>query len=41
MILLLTGDPEARIAPVMIGDDPAITPHKPYEHIYCRYVSAK
>lgn len=32
--ILKTGDPERRILPVFITDDPNITPLTPYEHIY-------
>ena len=33
------GDVENHIAPFQIGHDPSISIYKPYEYIYCRYVS--
>ena len=33
------GDIENHIAPFQIGHDPSISIYKPYEYIYCRYVS--
>lgn len=33
------GDPENRIKPFEIGQDPSITKFSPYEHIYTKYVS--